>query len=223
MAFKKNYMKKTFILAFLLTIVSISYGQNTRFHIYTGYAFDDKIDSYYDANNYYKGTIRGNFMWGGGIEFMPHKYTGLEISYLRMDTEAPMTYFNNGTKNKVFNIGINNIMIGGNRYFPVASKKVEPYAGGMLGMTIFSIKNSDAGGSKTATKFGYGFKLGTNVYITETVGIKFQAQLMSVSQAVGGGAYFGTGGAGVGLASYSSMLQVGLGGGLVFKLSPAKK
>ena len=54
---KKNYMKKTFILAFLLTIVSISFGQNTRFHIYTGYAFDDDIDSYYDANNYYKGTF----------------------------------------------------------------------------------------------------------------------------------------------------------------------
>jgi len=217
-------MKKTFILAFLLTIVSISYGQNTRFHVYTGYAFDDDIDSYYDTRNNYNGTIRGNFMWGGGIEFMPHKYTGFEVSYLRMDTEAPMTYFNGGVKkNKTFNVGINNIMIGGNRYFPVANKRVEPYAGAMLGMTIFSIKNSDAGGSKTTTKFGYGLKLGTNVYITETVGIKFQAQLMSVSQAVGGGAYFGTGGAGVGLASYSSMLQVGLGGGLVFKLSPAKK
>jgi hypothetical protein len=217
-------MKKTFILAFLLTIVSISYGQNTRFHIYTGYAFDDDIDSYYDNSNNYKGTIRGNFMWGGGIEFMPHKYTGFEVSYLRMDTEAPMTYISGGVKkNKTFNVGINNIMIGGNRYFPVANKRVEPYAGAMLGMTIFSIKNSDAGGSKTTTKFGYGLKLGTNVYITETVGIKFQAQLMSVSQAVGGGAYFGTGGAGVGLSSYSSMLQVGLGGGLVFKLSPAKK
>jgi hypothetical protein len=217
-------MKKTFILAFLLTIVSISYGQNTRFHVYTGYAFDDDIDSYYDNSNNYKGTIRGNFMWGGGIEFMPHKYTGFEVSYLRMDTEAPMTYISGGVKkNKTFNVGINNIMIGGNRYFPVANKRVEPYAGAMLGMTIFSIKNSDAGGSKTTTKFGYGLKLGTNVYITETVGIKFQAQLMSVAQAVGGGAYFGTGGAGVGLSSYSSMLQVGLGGGLVFKLSPAKK
>jgi hypothetical protein len=217
-------MKKTFILAFLLTIVSISYGQNTRFHVYTGYAFDDDIDSYYDNSNNYKGTIRGNFMWGGGIEFMPHKYTGFEVSYLRMDTEAQMTYISGGVKkNKTFNVGINNIMIGGNRYFPVANKRVEPYAGAMLGMTIFSIKNSDAGGSKTTTKFGYGLKLGTNVYITETVGIKFQAQLMSVAQAVGGGAYFGTGGAGVGLSSYSSMLQVGLGGGLVFKLSPAKK
>jgi hypothetical protein len=30
--------------------------------------------------------------------------------------------------------------------------------------------------------------------------------------------YFGTGGAGAGLSSYSSMLQFGLGGGLVFKL-----
>lgn len=216
-------MKKSFLLAFLLTIVSISFGQNTRLHLYTGYAFDDDIDSYYDANNYYKGTIRGNVMWGGGIEFMPHKYTGLEISYLRMDTDAPMTYYSGGVKNKTFNVGINNIMIGGNRYFPTASPKFEPYVGGMLGMTVFSIKNSDAGNGKTVTKFGYGVKMGANVYVTDNVGIKLQAQLMSVAQAVGGGAYFGTGGAGVGLASYSSMLQVGLGGGLVFKLTPAKK
>ena len=140
-----------------------------------------------------------------------------------MDTEAPMTYYKNGVRSKTFDVGINNIMIGGNRYFPTASKKVEPYVGAMLGMTIFSIKNSDAGGNKNATKFGYGVKMGTNIYVTESVGIKLQAQLMSVAQAVGGGAYFGTGGAGVGVASYSSMLQVGLGGGLVFKLSPAKK
>ncbi|MEI8110440.1 MAG: porin family protein [Chitinophagia bacterium] len=216
-------MKKTFFVALMLTVAGISYGQNTRFHIYTGYAFDDNIDSYFDNSNYYKGTIRGNYIWGGGIEFMPHRYTGFEVSYLRMDTDAPMTYYNGGVKNKTFNIGINNIMFGGNRYFSTISNKVEPYVGGMMGMTIFSIKNSDAGGTRTATKFGYGVKIGTNIYVTELVGIKLQAQLMSVAQAVGGGAYFGTGGSGVGITTYSSMLQIGLGGGLVFKLAPTKK
>ena len=38
------------------------------------------------------------------------------------------------------------------------------------------------------------------------------------SQGFGGGAYFGTGGAGFALSSYSSIYQFGLGGGLTFKL-----
>jgi hypothetical protein len=48
--------------------------------------------------------------------------------------------------------------------------------------------------------------------------LKLQMQLVSVSQGFGGGAYFGTGGAGVGLQSYSSVYQFGMGGGLAFKL-----
>ena len=35
---------------------------------------------------------------------------------------------------------------------------------------------------------------------------------------MGGGLYFGTGGAGAGVSTYSSYYQFNLGGGLVFKL-----
>jgi hypothetical protein len=56
------------------------------------------------------------------------------------------------------------------------------------------------------------------VWAGEKFGIKLQAQLTSVSQGAGGGLYFGTGGAGVGLSTYSSIYQFGLGGGLTFKL-----
>jgi len=37
-------------------------------------------------------------------------------------------------------------------------------------------------------------------------------------QSVGDGFYFGTGGAGAGVSTYSSMLQFALRGGLTFKL-----
>jgi hypothetical protein len=42
-------------------------------------------------------------------------------------------------------------------------------------------------------------------------------------QGAGGGLYFGTGGAGAGVSTYSSMLQFGLGGGLTFALGGAAK
>ena len=50
-----------------------------------------------------------------------------------------------------------------------------------------------------------------------------QASLFSATQAFGGGLYFGTGGIGAGLSSYSSMYQFGLEGGLVFRLPQASK
>jgi hypothetical protein len=44
-----------------------------------------------------------------------------------------------------------------------------------------------------------------------------QAQLQSAVQAFGGGLFVGTGGVGAGVNSYSTIMQFGLGGGLVFK------
>ncbi len=216
-------MKKffLFVLSTVLFIGAISAQKkpDIRLNGYAGYVFDDAIDSYYDANNYYNGKILGNFMWGFGIESKVNRGTGIELSYLRDDTKAPMRYLSGAglAKTKDFNIGINYIMLGINRYFG-ANPKVEPYIGPMLGMAIVSIKNPDPGGSSSITKFAWGLRTGANIWASPKVALKLQMQLISVSQGFGGGAYFGTGGAGVGLSSYSSVYQFGLGGGLAFKL-----
>lgn len=216
-------MKKSllFVLSTVLFIGAISAQKkpDIRLNGYAGYVFDDAVDSYYDANNFYNGKILGNFMWGVGIESKINRATGVELSYLREDTKAPMRYLGGSglAKNKDFNIGINYIMLGVNRYFG-ANPKVEPYIGPMLGMAIVSIKNPDPGGNSSITKFAWGLKTGANIWATPKVALKLQMQLISVTQGFGGGAYFGTGGVGVGLQSYSSVLQFGLGGGLAFKL-----
>ncbi len=216
-------MKKffLFVLSTVLFIGAISAQKkpDIRLNGYAGYVFDDAIDSYYDANNFYNGKILGNFMWGVGIESKINRGTGIELSYLRDDTKAPMRYLNGVgvAKNKDFNIGINYIMLGINRYFG-SNPKVEPYIGPMLGMAIISIKNPDPGGTSSITKFAWGLRTGANIWASPKVALKLQMQLISVSQGFGGGAYFGTGGAGVGLSSYSSVYQFGLGGGLAFKL-----
>jgi Na+/H+-translocating membrane pyrophosphatase len=61
-------------------------------------------------------------------------------------------------------------------------------------------------------------KAGVNIWTTEKVGIKLQASLLSVVQAVGGGLYFATGGVGAGVSGLSAFFQFVLGSGLVFKL-----
>jgi hypothetical protein len=208
-------MKNLFLLlvgfmAFALTATAQKKA-DIRLNGYAVGAFSDKVDSYYSTTDYFNGTINGGLQWGAGIEIKPQKMMGIEFLYNRLDTKAPMNYYSGGPKSGTFDAGINNFMLGVNRYF-VSNDKVEGFGGLLVGITSFKI------GTATATKFGYGFRLGANVWATPKVGLKFQAQLMSASQAVGGGFYLGTGGAGAGVSSYSSFYQFGLGGGLVFKL-----
>jgi hypothetical protein len=207
-------MKNLLLLSILLlgfAVASKAQHADIRLHGYAIGAFSDNVDSYYSNTDYFKGSINGGLQWGAGIEIKPNKMMGIEFLYNRLDTKAPMTYYDVVKKTGTFDAGINNFMLGFNRYF-VSSAKVEGYGGLLAGITGFKI------GTKTATKFGYGFRLGANIWATPKVGIKLQAQLMSASQAVGGGFYLGTGGAGAGISSYSSFYQFGLGGGLVFKL-----
>ena len=70
----------------------------------------------------------------------------------------------------------------------------------------------------SATKFAWGLRIGGVIWASEKVGVRLQAQLLSAVQSMGGGFYFGTGGAGAGVTSYSTIYQFGLGGGLVFKV-----
>jgi hypothetical protein len=219
----KTKKMKTILSVLLLACVMPAIGQQTRVNLYSSYVFDDKVDSYYDATSYYKGQIKGGYQWGAGVEFQVKPNYGVELIYLRQNTNAPMEYYKNGIKYTNFDLGINYAMIAGNRYFKKPGSKVEGFGGAMIGADIMSLKNPDNGNSGTKTKLAWGIRGGGNIWVSENVGIKLQALLLSAVQSVGGGFYFGTGGAGAGLSTYSSMYQFSLGGGLTFKLGGAKK
>ena len=185
-----------------------------------------KFDSYYDVNNYYEGKFKGGLQWGVGLEYMAQAAQGIELLYLNQSTNAPTTYLQNGqiggVKTTNFDVGFNWIMLAGNRYIRKPGSKVEGFGGFMAGAVIINVENPDNGNDNSATKFGWGFRLGANIWASEKVAIKLQGQLMSAVQSAGGGLYFGTGGAGAGVSTYSSMYQFGLGGGLVISLGGAK-
>ncbi|ULQ55565.1 acyloxyacyl hydrolase [Flavihumibacter rivuli] len=206
--------------AFLFGTLMLVQAQEFRLNAYAGYVFDDRVDSYYSNTSYFDGTINGGLLWGAGLEYKPSKYQGIELLYMRQDTDAPTTYYDNGispgVKSKTFDFSANWIMLGTTRYM-VNNPKIEPYFGGGLGVGIMNVSNPTSGSSESSTKFAWHIKGGLNFWASEKVGIKLQANLMSAVQAVGGGLYFGTGGGGAGVSSYSSMLQFGLGGGLVFR------
>lgn len=226
-------MKKSNLVLFVVLFLSASSllaqqftntsQKQIRINLYGAYAFEDGFDSYYNYGNYYQGQLQGGFLYGGGLEFEVRPGSFVELSYQRLDTNAPTQYYNGGVFNQYadFDVAMNYIMIGGNQYFRKLGSPVEGFLGGMLGAGVVGIKNPGAANnpSESVTKFAWGIKGGMTYWASSAVGIKFQAQLLSVSQSVGGGFYFGTGGSGTAVSSYSSLYQFTLGGGLVFNLT----
>src|SRR5436190_484285 len=100
----------------------------------------------------------------------------------------------------------------------VFEDKVEPYGGLLLGAAIFNNKTPNPGEETSKVKFALGFRLGATVWVSDRVGIKLQTQFITSVQGIGGGFYFGTGGASAGASTYSTITQFTLGGGLAFKL-----
>jgi hypothetical protein len=189
-------------------------------NLYGGYVFDDQFDSYYSSSYYYEGKIKGGFQWGVGVEYMVQPEYGIELLYHRQDTKAP-TNVNGGvffgdTRN--FDMALNYILLAPTKHFLSSNEKLEGFGGLMAGMVIADASDPDTGNSDTVTKFAWGLRLGGIIWASEKVGIRLQAQLLSASQAMGGGFYVGTGGTGAGVSSYSTIYQFGLGGGLVFKV-----
>jgi hypothetical protein len=203
-----------------------AFSQEIRFNGYGNYVFDDKVESFYSSTNYFNGTIIGGALWGGGIEFKPHKEYGLEFLYLRQDTKANVHYYDLasvGDRDADIDLDINWIMAAATRYI-TSNKSFEPNAGLMLGAAVINGTNPDNQVSESATKFAWGIRLGSNVWLTDRFGVKVQAQLLCATQAAGGGIYFGSGGSGATVTTYSTMAQFALGGGLVFKFgSPDPK
>ena len=207
----------SFVFAQEAQQIATQRGPSIRLHVYTTYAFDDNVDSYYSTTSFFEGKIKGGFEYGGGLEYMLHPAYGIEFTYLRLDSKAPITYYDNGTQFAEFDLASNYLLLGANRYL-VIHPKLEPYAGLQAGMVIFNVENPETGNSGSAVKFSWALRAGLNIWVTEKIGIKMQAGLLSAVQSVGGGLYFGTGGAGAGVTGYSTFYQWNLGGGLVFNL-----
>ena len=211
-------MNKKFLILIFMAATSTLYAQEKRLNVYSTYVFDDKFDTYYSSTDYYTGKIIGGYQWGAGFEFKPNRNVGAELLYLHQDTQAPVQYYNIGAVNRTLDIGVNYYLLGINRYMPTGNEKVEPYGGVLLGAVGYVNKNPAAGEPTSSTRFALGFRLGATIWASAKVGIKLQAQFLSSVQGVGGGFYFGTGGSGAGVSTYSTITQLGLGGGLVFKL-----
>ena len=211
-------MKK---FSLLLLVLALSYitvqAQGLRLNGYINYTFDDKFDTYYSTTSYLNGMIKGNMQWGAGLEYLVSPDYGIELVYYRLDTDVQVNYWDVIARSRTVPAALNYIMIGGVRYAS-PSPTIEGYGGLMLGMAIYDNKDPLPGETNSVTKFAWGVRLGANIWATDRVGLKIQGHLLSAVQAFGGSFYFGTGGSGAGVSTFSTLLQFSIGGGLAIRL-----
>ena len=199
-------MKNIFALLFVSILTMSAQAQNISLTPFAGYVFDDHVD--YSNGS---GTVKGGLVWGADLEFMVNDMAGIELMYHYQDTKFDGF---NGLSNvdRDFDLGMNYLMLSGNGYFPGENTKFRPYGGLGAGVAWFNNKTDD----ESLTKFAWNLRLGTKILASPNLGLKIQAQLMSAAQAAGGTFYYGTGGSGTGVTSYSSIYQFEFTGGLVY-------
>lgn len=212
-------MKKVMFSVLLTAIAIVTFGQKgARINFYSAYVFDDGFEVVNDVNTFYTGMVKGGYQWGGGLEYLFNPQGGAEILYLHRSTTVPATFkFGSSTQTRTenFNLKHDFIMLSGDGHF--AKGKAEGYAGLMAGVLISNLEAPSLGKSGNNTNFAWGGRLGTNIWISPSLGIKLQAMILSASKATGGDYYWGWYGP-VYLTTYSTLWQFSLGGGLTFKL-----
>src|SRR5688572_1233902 len=136
------------VVVLLSTFVSnIANAQGgININLYGAYVFDDKFDTYYTSNQYYEGTIKGGFQWGVGVEYLVRPEYGVELLYLRQDTNAPTRYNLTGLgqdNDADLDLGINYLLLAPNKHFLSSNEKLEGFGSFMLGVVWANADSKD--------------------------------------------------------------------------------
>lgn len=206
-------------LSLLLFCLTLSFGASAQVIEITpsyGYQFGAK-QGY--GPNYVK--LEGSSQFGGTIGVETYKGLMAEFTYLNMSSELRIRDIIIGpSEERLSDLNIDWFLLGATRYFKQG--KVKPFAGGGLGLVVFSPKNEnqDLGDSdrpirlNSDTRFAFSFKGGVNIMFTDAIGLNLQGNLyFPVNWA---GAYIGPGG--VGISTGSTVILGGFSTGLVFRI-----
>jgi hypothetical protein len=219
---KHTYPMKKF--SFLATIsLLMSMGLMAQHKAYlngnAGYTFDESF-----IVQTFNGRFMGNAHYGGSVELElqgisnPHNESTIEIAYLGMQTVLDGWVWpigQNAPSPATYNVTLNYITAGFNNYFG-HDYKIMGFGG--LNMGAGWMSNQTEPSRPSNTRFSIGLKGGGRFMFSEKVGLKLYAQLNTIVEGVGGGFYFGTGGSGAAVTTFSSVVQFGLGGGLTVGL-----
>lgn len=220
-------MIKQLVTAVILIFSAFSGPASAQWKINAigGYGFDDKMNFTTTDDRYFNAKIKSSALWGGGIEYVLKNNYGIELVYMREDTEVPVDYSYGtglGDSSTTQRIGINYVLLAGNGYTQIADSPVEPFGSVLLGIALFNNKSTSDGPASSSTKFAFGVRGGLDIAATNELGFKVMAQLISATQAFEGEFYLGKSASDYGLDPQTNMLQFGISAGISYRIGFGK-
>lgn len=207
---KYNSMKKLIALAlmYLCLIFEIN-AQTIEITPFTGYTFNHGFPILGG-----RATLGGGQTFGGMIGFQLNDFFEIETLYsFQSGTSTARSTAIQGDVRARTNAHY--AMIGGNRLFPVSSQMAF-FSGLKVGAGILSFPNNEY---RDISRFAVGINGGMKYFLSDNVGIRLQANLMMPISNVGANLWWSPGGGTqVGLNGWSSVIQFGFTGGMIFRL-----
>jgi hypothetical protein len=159
--------------------------------------------------------------WGFAIDIPLHEFASLELGYTRQDGGLDWDY--QGAKERVTDMSVNYWHIGGVK--GLVEGPIRPYVLTTLGVTYYSptessvVIDSETYNLDTVTKFSMALGVGLKAYFgeAEKFGIRASFKVLPTLYNTGGGVWFGTGGASLGVTG-NAIWQWEAAAGLTVKL-----
>ncbi len=198
---------KKLLLFIALGLTTLSQAQ-VEIKQQAAYTFDDSFQiDYGDARIY------GSYTWGLSLGFEVRPNYEVRVEYTNQESILNVKQsFPYGRD--VVNVRVHYVQLAPYRLFPV-NDKVIPFAGMKLGAAIIEDVTNEY---STRVRFAIGGELGTKIMLTDFLGIHLNMGLQMPVQGAGISFWAGSGGAGGGVSTYSTIFQFYMGGGLIVRL-----
>lgn len=152
-----------------------------------------------------------------GLSFnIVNRDISFQIEYFYQPTTGNYLDYLDPSLSQSSDLRINWYQIGVRKRF-ATDKKVVPFAGLSLGLTNFVLESTPERQDENALSFGV--QAGTNIYLSDRLGLRFHGRLNFPVQFNGFGFYAGTGGSGFGASASGYFIQADFGAGLIIRLS----
>lgn len=194
---------------FLFLIPICTSAQKAEITPFGGYVFPGTMN----ANG---GEVRflGNAWYGGMVNIGVSRVFDADLIYTRIDTKADINIYHPVYGNDWdVPLSINYFHVGFTKKFPVHPVFI-PFTGMNIGTCLMAPKEK----YREEWFLSLGIHAGAKAYVSNRVGFRLEGRLMVPIQGSGFNFFAGSGGSGGGVSVYSTMVQFGLDGGLVFRL-----
>ena len=204
----QKLLKYTFFSIIFLGSITPSYAQKIEITPTAGWMFAGVLNTYQGQLN-----IRNNWNYGLLVDINIQKYMAVELMYTRLNTNVDL--IKSGLTTALWPNFVEEYWQIGVMRTVKKIKNISVFAGGTLGATYFNPNDSEYGDD---WRFSITLGGGVKYYISDRIGLRFDARLMMPIYWGSGSFYIGGGSGGFAIGTGTVIPQIMLNGGLIIIL-----